>query len=137
MRKRATQDPALISGVEAKLAWAKGMDVQTATLPILHEQSCWMNLPGGFGLDVFDESPDRVFRLKPQTIKLELDLPKPFEPKNGDIYWFITPNHSTGYDFSEFDNSQGDKLLLQYGVYRTEDDVKKAVEQLRKIRGAS
>ncbi|EJD6060259.1 hypothetical protein ACY2LX_003502 [Acinetobacter baumannii] len=77
------------------------------------------------------------FRLKPQTIKVELDLPKPFEPKVGDIYWFLSPFYSTGYDHCTFANDSSDKLHVQYGAYRSEDDVKKAVEQLRKIRGAS
>jgi len=133
-----TKDPALISGAEAKLAWANGKDVQTATLPILHEQSCWMNLPGGFGLDVFDESPDRVFRLKPQTIKLELELPKPFEPKDGDECFIFDSEQEDGfYRFIYRENSGFHENLIQFGAYRSEAEVKQVVEQLRKIRGTN
>lgn len=129
-----TQDPALISGAEAYDLIGKRIEVE-ALCSKGDGTFKWEDAKHLPACDILNDGFD--FRLKPQTIKVELELPKPFEPKEGDIYWFITPNHSTGYDFSEFDNSQGDKLLLQYGVYRTEDDVKKAVEQLRKIRGTN
>ncbi|NUG49693.1 hypothetical protein [Acinetobacter lactucae] len=77
------------------------------------------------------------FRLKPQTIKLELELPKPFEPKHGEMYWWIDATSEEGYSYTYFDNNKADQDVMQFGAYRTEDDVKKAVEQLRKIRGAS
>ncbi|MBF6763302.1 hypothetical protein GNY86_19660 [Acinetobacter baumannii] len=127
------QDPALISGAEAKLAWANGVDIQIKNVNCVN----WYDLDESkYNLDIFDNV--RVdFRLKPQTIKLELELPKPFEPKVGDIYWFLSPFYSTGYDHCTFANDSSDKLHVQYGAYRSEDDVKKAVEQLRKIRGAS
>ncbi|ENX48285.1 hypothetical protein F886_00086 [Acinetobacter sp. NIPH 542] len=76
------------------------------------------------------------FRLKPQTIKLELELPKPFDPKEGDLYWFITCRTEKGYSCRNHKARHGD-YGMQYGAYRSEDDAKKAVEQLRKIRGAS
>ncbi|MFW1924251.1 hypothetical protein [Acinetobacter geminorum] len=134
IEKSQPQDPALISGAEAYDLIGKRIEVE-ALCSKGDGTFKWEDAKHLPACDILNDGFD--FRLKPQTIKVELELPKPFEPKEGDIYWFITPNHSTGYDFSEFDNSQGDKLLLQYGVYRTEDDVKKAVEQLRKIRGAS
>ena len=127
------QAPALISGAEAKLAWANGVDIQIKNVNCVN----WYDLDESkYNLDIFDNV--RVdFRLKPQTIKLELELPKPFEPKLGDLYWFISPFYSTGYDHCTFTNDSADKLHVQYGAYRSEDDVKKAVDQLRKIRGAS
>lgn len=127
------QDPALISGAEAKLAWANGVDIQIKNVNCVN----WYDLDESkYNLDIFDNV--RVdFRLKPQTIKLELELPKPFEPKLGDLYWFISPFYSTGYDHCTFTNDSADKLHVQYGAYRSEDDVKKAVDQLRKIRGTN
>lgn len=127
------QDTALISGAEAKLAWANGVDIQIKNVNCVN----WYDLDESkYNLDIFDNV--RVdFRLKPQTIKLELELPKPFEPKVGDIYWFLSPFYSTGYDHCTFTNDSSDKLHVQYGAYRSEDDVKKAVEQLRKIRGTN
>nr|WP_240489330.1 hypothetical protein [Acinetobacter baumannii] len=127
------QAPALISGAEAKLAWANGVDIQIKNVNCVN----WYDLDESkYNLDIFDNV--RVdFRLKPQTIKLELELPKPFEPKLGDLYWFISPFYSTGYDHCTFTNDSADKLHVQYGAYRSEDDVKKAVDQLRKIRGTN
>lgn len=133
------KDPALISG-DVALA-----NVHKCIVQYLHDDEpygrwttitdhLWSQYHLGMFLD-----PDTKFkfRFKPQTIKLELELPKPFEPKVGDIYWFLSPFYSTGYDHCTFANDSSDKLHVQYGAYRSEDDVKKAVEQLRKIRGAS
>jgi len=136
------QDPALISGAEAlrALADGKGVDVHEST----YKNGVWFNLkdtkftPAEILAEKVRDKPYKLsFRLKPQTIKLELELPKPFEPKLGDLYWFISPFYSTGYDHCTFTNDSADKLHVQYGAYRSEDDVKKAVDQLRKIRGAS
>lgn len=125
------QSPALISGAEALRALADGKEVEGFS----EENEEWIPI-------VYFSVQDVVnglykFRLKPQTIKLELELPKPFEPKVGDIYWFLSPFYSTGYDHCTFANDSSDKLHVQYGAYRSEDDVKKAVEQLRKIRGTN
>lgn len=140
---RKPQDPALISGADALRALADGKEVELldeeldiSWTKIMTEKDERNAIEPCISM-FFDGYREIKFRLKPQTIKVELELPKSFEPKDGDIYWFITPNHSTGYDFSEFDDSQGDKLLMQYGVYRTEEEIKQVVEQLRKIRGAS
>lgn len=125
------QAPALISGAEALRALADGKEVEGFS----EENEEWIPI-------VYFSVQEVVnglykFRLKPQTIKLELELPKPFEPKMGDIYWFLSPFYSTGYDHCTFANDSSDKLHVQYGAYRSEDDVKKAVEQLRKIRGTN
>lgn len=136
------KDPVLISGAEALRALADGkeVDVHEST----YKNEVWFNLketkftPAEILAEKVRNKPYTLtFRLKPQTIKLELELPKPFDPKLGDIYWFISPFYSTGYDHCTFTNDSADKLHVQYGAYRSEDDVKKAVEQLRKIRGAS
>lgn len=135
------QDPALISGAEALRALIDGHEVQGR----LENQVQWTDInPKSDDTLVksFLTEKNRIgircyFRFKPQTIKVELELPKPFEPKVGDIYWFLSPFYSTGYDHCTFANDSSDKLHVQYGAYRSEDDVKKAVEQLRKIRGAS
>ncbi|MDC5247458.1 hypothetical protein OHW55_12180 [Acinetobacter baumannii] len=124
------KDPALISGADALRALADGKDVQWAT------GDDFQDVTGQWEIREFSH-PSFRFRLKPQTVKLEIELPKPFEPKEGDIYWFLSPFYSTGYDHCTFANDSSDKLHVQYGAYRSEDDVKKAVEQLRKIRGTN
>ncbi|EXB38130.1 hypothetical protein J540_3912 [Acinetobacter baumannii 1440422] len=136
-----TKDPALISGADVPALIKKGESVQFRSVFNVQGGGEWKDLDLERDEEEFslgDLINTRFeWRLKPQTIKLELELPKPFEPKLGDLYWFISPFYSTGYDHCTFTNDSADKLHVQYGAYRSEDDVKKAVDQLRKIRGAS
>ncbi|MFX5627616.1 hypothetical protein ABTD72_05050 [Acinetobacter baumannii] len=76
------------------------------------------------------------FRLKPQTIKLELELPKPFDPKEGETFYYLNDGEECGFIKCEHDWTF-DPKELNFGAYRTEDEIKQVVEQLRKIRGAS
>ncbi|MDX7901844.1 hypothetical protein SJZ78_03035 [Acinetobacter baumannii] len=139
--KRSTQDPALISGAEALRALADGkeVDVHEST----YKNEVWFNLkdtkftPAEILAEKVRNKPYTLtFRLKPQTIKVELELPKPFEPKDGDIYWFITCRTEKGYSCRNHKARHGDSGM-QFGAFRTEDEIKQVVEQLRKIRGAS
>ncbi len=127
------QAPALISGAEAKLAWANGVDIQIKNVNCVN----WYDLDESkYNLDIFDNV--RVdFRLKPQTIKLELELPKPFEPEEGEKYWWINPNAKLGYEWDTNDLERTDFNRIAMSVWRTEDEIKQVVAQLRKIRGAS
>lgn len=121
------KDTALISGAEAIAHAIKGIFVEFLYV-------------GGMGnwenFNVKSWSVDELqsccykFRLKPQTIKVELELPKPFEPKDGEKYWIITDEYKLGYTSTYSSNG-----LL--GKWRTEEEIKQVVEQLRKIRGAS
>ncbi|HAV5308039.1 TPA: hypothetical protein JI040_00675 [Acinetobacter baumannii] len=152
IEKSQPQDPALISGADAELvAQAKKFitsdhlnrfeaaeaHLEGHPVQFMLANGDFIDITSDTTLGIFEKDGGYSFRLKPQTIKLELELPKPFEPKVGDIYWFLSPFYSTGYDHCTFANDSSDKLHVQYGAYRSEDDVKKAVEQLRKIRGAS
>ncbi|MCD7370384.1 hypothetical protein IH414_17670 [Acinetobacter baumannii] len=146
------QDPALISGADAELvAQAKKFitsdhlnrfeaaeaHLEGHPVQFMLANGDFIDITSDTTLGIFEKDGGYSFRLKPQTIKVELELPKPFEPKLGDIYWFLSPFYSTGYDHCTFTNDSADKLHVQYGAYRSEDDVKKAVEQLRKIRGTN
>lgn len=123
------QDPSLISGDEALRALADGKEVE-----FKHDTQGWVPC---LGLNI-----ERVLggwhqmRLKPQTIKLELEFPKPFEPKVGEIYWYLTTSNSKGYDWNQFQSVMGDEFYCQFGAWRTEAEAKQVVEQLRKIKGA-
>ncbi len=127
------QAPALISGAEAKLAWANGVDIQIKNVNCVN----WYDLDESkYNLDIFDNV--RVdFRLKPQTIKLELELPKPFDPEEGEKYWWINPNAKLGYEWDTNDLERTDFNRIAMSVWRTEEEIKQVVAQLRKIRGAS
>ncbi|MDB0078856.1 hypothetical protein CTZ01_15010 [Acinetobacter baumannii] len=133
MKKGEVKAPALISGAEAKLAWAKGVDIQIKNVNCVN----WYDLDESkYNLDIFDHV--RVdFRLKPQTIKLELELPKPFEPKVGEWYFFVSTENDCGYSTDKFEGLDRDFIQTQFGAYRTANEVEQVVEQLRKIRGTN
>ncbi|ENR4570918.1 hypothetical protein ACEVN9_002762 [Acinetobacter baumannii] len=124
------KDPALISGAEALRALADGKEVQWAT------GDGFQDVTGQWEIREFSH-PSFRFRIKPQTIKLELELPKPFEPKHGEMYWWIDATSEEGYSYTYFDNNKADQDIMQFGAWRTEEDVKQVVEQLRKIRGSN
>ncbi|WP_407477845.1 hypothetical protein [Acinetobacter baumannii] len=137
------KDPALISGADALRALADDKDVQVSTE---FTRSSWHDDTATYTAEEIlaeetGETDDYnsmklFFRLKPQTIKVELELPKPFEPKEGDLYWFITCRTEKGYSCRNHKARHGDSGM-QFGAYRTEEEIKQVVEQLRKIRGAS
>ncbi|MDC4679312.1 hypothetical protein NQ804_04270 [Acinetobacter baumannii] len=138
--KRTTQDPTLISGADVPRLIKEGNQIQLRAA-IGFKLGEWKDLDLERDEEEFSLGDLINFRfewrLKPQTIKVELELPKPFEPKLGDMYWFISPFYSTGYDSSVFEDHQADQLQVQYGAYRTQDEIKQVVKQLRKIRGTN
>lgn len=146
--RQPIQDPTLISGADALRALADGKEVDACvTLRPSTEEWHWFDaknltvkeIEGEETMGLPDGSDIRkiVFRLKPRTIKLVLEIPAPFEPKEGDIYYFINSSNLKGYGFNKFSNDGDDECLTFYGAWRTEEEIKQVVEQLRKIRGAS
>ncbi|MFX6058536.1 hypothetical protein ABTF11_12730 [Acinetobacter baumannii] len=124
------KDPALISGAEALRALADGKEVEGFS----EENEEWIPI-------VYFSVQEVVnglykFRLKPQTIKLELELPKPFEPKEDGYVYIIDDYQVSGYRKYYFE-VEDNKELSFIGVWHTEDEIKQVVEQLRKIRGTN
>ncbi|MFK7014694.1 hypothetical protein Q4366_11145 [Acinetobacter baumannii] len=135
------KDPALISGAEALRALADGKDVDVHESTYKNE--VWFNLKDTkftpaeiLAEKVRDKPYTLTFRLKPQTIKLELELPKPFEPKEDGYVYIIDDYQVSGYRKYYFE-VEDNKELSFIGVWHTEDEIKQVVAQLRKIRGAS
>ncbi|MFJ0220284.1 hypothetical protein Q4038_11665 [Acinetobacter baumannii] len=125
------QDQGLISGAEAKLAWANGTALQINK----KDTNCgFIDISNDYSLGIF-ENDDYEFRLKPQTIKLELDLPKPFEPKEGEIYYYLKPSNAWGFGCGEWGDDSMQNEYIQYGAWPTKEDVLKVIDQLRKLRG--
>ena len=116
----------LISGKEAKLAWANGGSVQVSI-----EGNSFEDLSSGFRLDIFDNSDCR-FRLKPLIIKIgDIEVPAPFEPKVGEVFFYPTPYVVQGYGQSKYLGTINDDKYL--GVWRTEDEIKQVVAAWRKL----
>ncbi|ETQ77871.1 hypothetical protein P667_1579 [Acinetobacter baumannii UH5107] len=126
------QDPALISGAEAKLAWANGEALQ---INKKDTHFGFIDISNDYSLGVFDNE-DYEFRLKPQTIKLELELPKSFEPEEDCHVYILDDGKTDGYRRYSYE-VHGDKGNTFIGIWRTEEEVKQVVEQLRKIRGTN
>lgn len=115
----------LISGADAKLAWAKGEDLQIRETGTTE----WKPLTDKYSLMVFDY--DRYeLRLKPRTITLNVEIPAPFEPKVGEEYWFVS-TQDKGYGCNDFESNKYDGRFMNIGAWRTEEEVKQVVAALR------
>lgn len=118
----------LISGKEAKLAWANGKKLQIANTIVgedfydIDDSNTTLNI---FDLDFYK------FRLKPRTITINgIEVPAPFEPKHGDDIWFLNPDYGCGYADGDYDPAES---VIQFGAWRTEEEIKQVVSALRSV----
>ena len=118
----------LISGADALRALADG---ETVEVKRIHDNE-WQPAQI-FGVSVFTDSETTSFRLKPRTITINgIEVTAPFEPKEGETYWFITDSEC-GYNCVE--NKEGCRVGI--AAWRTEDEIKQVVAALRQIFGLS
>ncbi|EXH20846.1 AB1gp47 domain protein, partial [Acinetobacter baumannii 1237893] len=123
----------LISGAEAMIAALDDQEVEYRWV----DGSCNWRPFNDEDWSVEDlKSGTYSFRLKPQTIKLELELPKPFEPEEDCHVYILDDGKTDGYRryFYEVHGDKGNEFI---GIWKTEDEIKQVVEQLRKIRGTN
>lgn len=119
--KRATQDPALISGADVPALIKKGESVQFRSVFNVQGGGEWQDLnlerdEEEFSLgDLINTRFE--WRLKPQTIKLELEIPAPYKAKIG------------GRDDTSFVLNVGRHQYL----YQNEDDYTKARDALEAV----
>ena len=66
------------------------------------------------------------FRIKPRTIKFELEIPKPFKPKVGEFVFYLDGSCKDGFDFYEYDG-----IDLGNPLWRSSEEIKQVVEVLR------
>ena len=111
----------LISSADALRALADGREVLIQYLG----NTRWFDVPEDETLDELRSSSNK-FRLKPRTITLNIEIPAPFEPKEGESYWILNPYCDEGYCEERHNNG-----YTSIGVWRTEEDVKQVVEALR------
>lgn len=70
------------------------------------------------------------FRLKPRTITINgIEVPAPFEPKEGDVVWCISDDHGCGY--CSYDWLKNHSVVI--GAWCTEDEIKQVVAALRSV----
>ena len=119
----------LISGKEAKLAWANGKKLQIANT-IVGEDFYDMD-DGNTTLNIFDLDFYQ-FRLKPRTITLNnIEIPAPFEPKEYEDCYVLTDLYEHGYTRTSW------KYSKSVPAWRTEEEIKKVVVALRQVFGGS
>ena len=119
----------LISGKEAKLAWANGKKLQIANTIVgedfydMDDSKTTLNI---FDLDFYQ------FRLKPRTITINgIEVPAPFEPKDDCLVYILDDSRQDG--FREYDYDIEDTGALFFGVWRTKDEIKQVVSVLRSV----
>lgn len=118
----------LISGKEAKLAWANGKKLQIANT-IVGEDFYDMN-DSNTTLNIFDLDFYK-FRLKPHTITLNnIEIPAPFEPKEGEDCrcYYISTTFKHGFDWYHSTHHESNKI-----AWRTEEEIKQVVSALRSV----
>lgn len=121
--QRTTQTSALLGSLQAFTAWLNGYEVEF----LYNDQATLID--ADTPLDIFLTS--HGFRLKQKTIKLELEIPRPFKPQKGEKYWFMSPFDNTGYDYHTYTDDLLDKFRIQYGAYRTKEEIKQVVAAWR------
>lgn len=104
----------LISGKEALIALANGKEVLIRN----HHWDNFDDLTQDFSLSVFFLG-GYEFKLKPRTIKIgDVDVPAPFEPKEGDAVFALDNAHPDGFSSFVFDS---DFFTINFGAWRTEE----------------
>lgn len=111
----------LITGKEALIALANGEEVEYFDDKL--NEWVYMDMNHHF---------KREFRLKSRTIIINgIEVPAPFEPKHGEIFWYIDVREICSYNHKQ-EWSDSDEYL-QLGAWRTEEEIKQVVAALRKV----
>ena len=124
----------LISGKEALIALANGEEVQYISAG-MSDSGFWSDSEKTKNFTIHDfYSGSWAFRRKPSTITLNgIEVPAPFEPKVGDYVYFISSDETKGYAETTLENTPMNWGFIQFGAWRTEDEIKQVVAALRKI----
>lgn len=125
----------LISGKEALIALANGKEVESRKREIGSE---WEDAKSLMLVKSFlDPATVMEFRLKPRTITINgIEVPAPFEPKNKDECFHLDYLEECGFSKLLFDlNNNAHHKFIQYGAWRTEDEIKQVVAALRQVFG--
>lgn len=121
----------LISGKEALIALANCVEVQCRNNIT---GSDWANAKCLQVESFFNPTPMWSFRLKPRTITINgIEVPAPFKPKEGEEYWHVDVDFENGYALKDILLEEN----MQFGAWRTEDEIKKVVAALRQVFGGS
>ena len=109
----------LISGKEALIALSNNQEVEYFDEKL--GEWVYMDMTHHFKRD---------FRLKPRTITINgIEVPAPFEPKHGEIFWHIDVREICSYNYKQ-EWSDSDEYL-KLGAWRTEEEIRQVIAALR------
>lgn len=135
-KREPTQEQGLISGADVPRLIKEGKQIQYRTLPLTSINAhVWSDISleeheEDFTLGDFLNTRFE-WRLKPSTIKLEIEIPVPFEPKVGEEYFYLNSGRESGYAMKLHDGKQMDFMAIQFGAWRTKEEIKQVVAALR------
>ena len=122
----------LISGKEALIALANGVkpsEIEGMFAAGLGD-SLYLSIDGKVDLCV-KHLNEKLFRLKPRTITINgIEVPAPFEPKDGDAVFALDNANPDGFSSFVFDS---DFFTINFGAWRTEEEIKQVVAALRSV----
>lgn len=72
---------------------------------------------------------DFEYRLKPKTMIASVNIPINFKPNIGEHCFVLSSFNRSGYEMVK--RSELNEHFLQFGAWRTEDDIKKVVDAQR------
>ena len=118
-----------VSGIEA---FTRAYDGEYAQYSTNNSEMSWLSFEK-CSWD-FDELRGKTFkfRVKRQTLKINVEIPKPFTPKHGEEYWYICSTAIQKAYKTIQDGGSLDKLNQMLGCYKTKEDALLAFEILSK-----
>ena len=120
----------LISGKDALIALVNGEEVEFKAQRV----GKWVNIkdiPEYKVTDLLENKFHDEFRIKPRTITINgIEVPAPFEPKDGDTVFVLANFLQQGYLECTYPTFEGH--VFQFGAWRTEEEIKQVVDALRK-----
>ena len=122
----------LISGKEALIALANDQDVEYMDTSNTFKSLGWGN---AFGLETNLFFSDRFkFRLKPRTITINgiEEVPATFNPKEGEVFYYINDYSEDGYDWTNYCSNLFNNTVW-IGKWRSEDEIKQVIAALRSV----
>ena len=120
----------LISKKQAATAFIDGEDVE-----FMDQTGQWRTILDNTVLKVFLDRAQ--FRIKPRTISINgIEVPAPFEPKDGDKFFYLNDGEEVGYIVCTHDWGF-DPSELNFGAWRTEEEVQQVIAALRQVFGGS
>lgn len=135
LRDLVAQKQCLISGADALRALADGKEVEywCDSDPSIQKRWTPIKALSDYKLSYFLENKPRFeFRLAPRTITINgIEIPAPFEPKVGDTAYFLSTSNACGYSYTNDFKGYGFDSLIQFGAWRTEEEIKQVVAALR------